>query len=62
VLPFLADGVLVLGGTKAEDIFRMPGDSDAIATLKMWLDRGSYMLEGVDGSPRTRITVQTLAA
>lgn len=62
VLPFLADGVLVLGGTKAEGIFRVPGDSDAVAALKMWLDRSSYTLEGVDGSPRTRIAVQTLAA
>ncbi len=52
MLPFLADGVLVLGGTKAEGIFRVPGDSDAVAALKMWLDsdRSSYTLEGVDGS------------
>ncbi|KAI0256424.1 hypothetical protein BJV78DRAFT_1273252 [Lactifluus subvellereus] len=48
VLPFLADGVLALGGTKAEGIFRVPGDSDAVAALKMRLDRGSYTLEGVD--------------
>ncbi|KAH9986741.1 hypothetical protein BJV74DRAFT_774723 [Russula compacta] len=48
VLPFLADGVLALGGTKAEGIFRVPGDSDAVAILKMRLDRGSYTLEGVD--------------
>ncbi|KAI0295862.1 hypothetical protein B0F90DRAFT_1749029 [Multifurca ochricompacta] len=48
VLPFLADGVLALGGTKAEGIFRVPGDSDAVATLKMRLDCGSYTLEGVD--------------
>ncbi|KAI0288123.1 hypothetical protein BC826DRAFT_1107936 [Russula brevipes] len=48
VLPFLADGVLALGGTKAEGIFRVPGDSDAVAALKMRLDRGAYTLEGVD--------------
>ncbi|KAH9963815.1 hypothetical protein BC827DRAFT_1128657 [Russula dissimulans] len=48
VLPFLADGVLALGGTKAEGIFRVPGDSDAVAALKMRLDRGSYTLEGID--------------
>jgi len=48
VLPFLADGVLALGGTKAEGIFRVPGDSDAVASLKMRLDRGAYTLEGVD--------------
>ncbi|KAF8482505.1 hypothetical protein DFH94DRAFT_367952 [Russula ochroleuca] len=48
VLPFLADGVLALGGTKAEGIFRVPGDADAVASLKMRLDRGAYTLEGVD--------------
>jgi Rho GTPase-activating protein 39 len=48
VLPFLADGVLALGGTKAEGIFRVPGDSDGVASLKMRLDRGAYTLEGVD--------------
>ena len=48
VLPFLADGVLALGGTKSEGIFRVPGDADAVAALKMRLDRGSYTLEGVD--------------
>jgi hypothetical protein len=48
VLPFLADGVLALGGTKSEGIFRIPGDSDAVAALKMRLDQGSYTLEGVD--------------
>ncbi|KAH9163943.1 MyTH4 domain-containing protein [Lactarius sanguifluus] len=41
-------GVLALGGTKSEGIFRIPGDSDAVAALKMRLDRGSYTLEGVD--------------
>ena len=34
VLPFLADGVLALGGTKTEGIFRLPGDSDGVAALK----------------------------
>ena len=48
VLPLLADGVLALSGTKAQGIFRVPGDSDAVAALKMRLDRGSYTLEGVD--------------
>ena len=48
VLPFLADGVLALGGTKSEGIFRVPGDSDSVAALKMRLDRGAYTLEGVD--------------
>jgi len=43
VLSFFT-GVLVLGSTKAEGIFRMPGDSDAIAFLKIRLGRGSYTL------------------
>ncbi|KAH9022842.1 hypothetical protein EDB85DRAFT_2293116 [Lactarius pseudohatsudake] len=51
VLPFLVDGVFALGGTKSEGIFRIPGDSDAVAALKMRLDRGSYTLEGVDDPP-----------
>src|SRR5258708_29511959 len=46
VLPFLADGVLALGGTKSEGIFRVPGDSDAVAALKMRLDCGLYTLAG----------------
>jgi len=45
---FLADGVLALVNTKAEGIFQMPGDPDAVASLKVLLGRGSYTLEGVD--------------
>jgi len=37
VLPFL--GVFTLGGTKAEGIFRVPSDSDAVADLKARLGR-----------------------
>ncbi|PPQ77223.1 hypothetical protein CVT25_011069 [Psilocybe cyanescens] len=48
ILPFLADGILALGGTKAEGIFRVPGDNDSVSALKLRIDRGYYTLEGVD--------------
>jgi hypothetical protein len=46
VLPVFVDGVLALGGTM---VVRVLGDSDVVAALKTQLDRGSYLLEGVDG-------------
>lgn len=48
VLPFLADGILALGGTKSEGIFRIPGDGDNVSDLKIRIERGYYNLEGVD--------------
>ncbi|KAG7449597.1 uncharacterized protein BT62DRAFT_928318 [Guyanagaster necrorhizus] len=48
ILPFLADGILALGGTKSEGIFRVPGDGDAVSELKLRIDRGYYTLDGVD--------------
>ncbi|EJD37788.1 Rho GTPase activation protein [Auricularia subglabra TFB-10046 SS5] len=48
ILPFLADGILALGGTRAEGIFRVPGDGDAVAELKLRIDRGYYTLDGID--------------
>lgn len=48
ILPFLADGILALGGTKAEGIFRVPGDSDAVSELKLRIEKGYYSLDGVD--------------
>lgn len=48
ILPFLADGILALGGTKCEGIFRVPGDSDLVSDLKLRIDRGYYTLENVD--------------
>lgn len=44
VLPFLADGILALGGMSAEGIFRVPGDNDSIFELKSRIDRGHYQL------------------
>jgi hypothetical protein len=46
ILPFLADGILALGGTKAEGTFRVPGDGDSVGELKVRIDRGYYNLEG----------------
>ena len=48
VLPFLADGILALGGLKAEGIFRVPGDGDLVGELKLRIDRGYYTLDGLD--------------
>ena len=48
ILPFLADGILALGGTKSEGIFRVPGDGDSVSELKLRIDRGYYTLDGVD--------------
>ncbi|KAF8633637.1 hypothetical protein AX15_001324 [Amanita polypyramis BW_CC] len=48
ILPFLADGILALGGSRAEGIFRVPGDSDSVSELKLRIDRGYYNLDGVD--------------
>ncbi|KAI0633635.1 hypothetical protein C8Q77DRAFT_1058132 [Trametes polyzona] len=48
ILPFLADGILALGGTKAEGIFRVPGDGDLVSDLKLRIDKGYYSLDGVD--------------
>ncbi len=44
ILPFLADGILALGGTQSEGIFRVPGDADSVSELKSRMDRGHYQL------------------
>lgn len=48
VLPFLADGILALGGTKSEGIFRVPGDGEQVGEMKLRIDKGYYTHEGVD--------------
>ncbi|KAJ7188538.1 hypothetical protein C8R46DRAFT_1157539 [Mycena filopes] len=48
ILPFLADGILALGGPKSEGIFRVPGDGDSVSDLKLRIDKGYYTLDGVD--------------
>ena len=44
ILPFLADGILALGGLASEGIFRVPGDNDSVSELKSRIDRGHYQL------------------
>ncbi|WRT70639.1 uncharacterized protein IL334_007637 [Kwoniella shivajii] len=48
ILPFLADGILALGGLTSEGIFRVPGDGDSVNELKSRMDRGHYQLKGID--------------
>lgn len=48
ILPFLADGILALGGLKSEGIFRVPGDGDSVSELKLRIDRGYYTTDGVN--------------
>lgn len=48
ILPFLADGILALGGMKAEGIFRVPGEGDTVADLRLRIDRGFYNLENIE--------------
>ncbi|KAK8850469.1 hypothetical protein IAR55_004387 [Kwoniella newhampshirensis] len=48
ILPFLADGILALGGLQSEGIFRVPGDGDSVSELKSRMDRGHYQLKGID--------------
>ncbi|EJF57744.1 hypothetical protein DICSQDRAFT_157170 [Dichomitus squalens LYAD-421 SS1] len=48
ILPFLADGILALGGTKSEGIFRIPGDGDLVSDLKLRIDKGYYSLDTID--------------
>jgi hypothetical protein len=46
VLPFLADGILALGGMQSEGIFRVQGDAESLAEMKSKIDRGFYTLDG----------------
>ncbi|ORX41049.1 hypothetical protein BD324DRAFT_575172 [Kockovaella imperatae] len=48
ILPFLSDGILALGGLEQEGIFRVPGDNDSVSELKSRMDRGHYVLSGID--------------
>jgi len=59
ILRFLADGILALGGTKSEGIFRVPGDGDGVSDLKLRIDKGYYTLEGV-GDPNVLASLMKL--
>lgn len=49
ILPFLAEGILSLGGLQSEGIFRVPGDNDSVSELKSRIDRGQYQLVSCRG-------------
>ncbi|KAG8829238.1 hypothetical protein FRC17_006910, partial [Serendipita sp. 399] len=48
ILPFLADGILALGGLKAEGIFLVPGENEIVSDLRLRIDRGFYNLDNID--------------
>lgn len=48
ILPFLADGIIALGGLQTEGIWRISGDSDTVSELKVRIDKGYYNLEGIE--------------
>lgn len=48
ILPFLSDGILALGGMKAEGIFRVPGENDVVSDLRLRIDRGFYNLDNIE--------------
>eukprot|EP01137_Pigoraptor_chileana_P021021 Opistho-2@84196 len=45
VMTTLCDAVIRLGGEKAEGIFRVPGDMDAVAALKLQIEKGDYEIK-----------------
>ena len=49
ILPFLADAILALGGSRTEGIFRVPGDADGVQDLKCRIENGKYEYSGING-------------
>jgi len=47
VLPFLANAVLDLNGCQSEGIFRVPGDSDGVAELRLRIEKNRYDITGI---------------
>lgn len=47
VLPFLSDSVLQLRGDQSEGIFRVPGDMEQVAELRMRVDKDNYTLDDI---------------
>ncbi|KAI9297276.1 hypothetical protein K502DRAFT_301114 [Neoconidiobolus thromboides FSU 785] len=47
VLPFLTDSVMKLNGHRSEGIFRVPGDMEMVAELKLRIDKDNYEIEGI---------------
>lgn len=42
ILPFLADGIIALGGLRTPNIFRAAGDNDKVNELRILVDQGKY--------------------
>jgi len=49
ILVFLVDGILKLKGHKTEGIFRVPGEIEAVSSLKCRIESGNYSLKGITG-------------
>ncbi|KAI0236254.1 hypothetical protein L0F63_003880 [Massospora cicadina] len=47
VLPFLTDAVLQLRGDQSEGIFRVPGDMEQVASLRLRIDKNTYTLDDI---------------
>ncbi|KAJ9088740.1 hypothetical protein DSO57_1020145 [Entomophthora muscae] len=47
VLPFLTDAILQLRGDQSEGIFRVPGDMEQVADLRLRIDKNNYTLESI---------------
>ena len=62
ILPFLAESIISLGGTRAEGIFRTTGDLDSIGEMKARLDRGEYHLVRIKSRSEWRMSVKEFRA
>ncbi|KAH8828142.1 hypothetical protein DL96DRAFT_1463603 [Flagelloscypha sp. PMI_526] len=60
ILPFLADGILALGGNRSEGIFRVPGDGDSVSALKLGIDQGFYTLPDGVSDPHVLASLMKL--
>ena len=62
ILPFLAESIISLGGTRAEGIFRTTGDLDSIGEMKARIDRGEYHLVRTKSRPEWRMSAKEFRA
>ncbi|TPX68495.1 hypothetical protein SpCBS45565_g03096 [Spizellomyces sp. 'palustris'] len=60
ILPFLADAIIHLNGCRAEGIFRVPGDADAVTELRMRVEKGDYSVTGISDPNNFNILLQCL--
>ena len=47
IVDFLSDAIVNLGGLKSEGLFRVPGDVDSIAELKLSIENGKYEMGNI---------------